>query len=391
MKKFVLAVLFLMLASAAMSQQTYYTLFRYKSFIPEVTINDRSVPLQAAVYPDLYKTRSAEKDIEWVAENDSSIVAFWKQKGDTVLHILTELAGIDWKETEFEIYLVRHFPTVGSPDPVIIPIGGIGPKGVLEEVPMDNRLILNMTYQLARRLLAQADRSDEPTSYALVSHPLMRQTPLRRDNMAMLLALVACQNMLGYDKANEAFDSDFWDRHFPSKQVFRNYLMNKWVLSPDKTMADKILGEPRNSDLITATRPPRPPRPPSTDGQPITQIAGISPTGKLGFSIRYESGSALVIDTIDDKRLAFANGLRTGDQIRRVGGQMVRTYRDLVEKLLNGLEKGGAEIEIVRNNKMQMLTFQNIMLPAYEEQDLYYEEDLPGDSTAADTLGPDNN
>jgi hypothetical protein len=364
----------MLLAISGSSQQTNYTLFRYRSFIPEVNINDRSVALQAAVYPDLYKTRSAEADLKWVAESDSIARVFWMQKGDTVLHILTELAGIEWREAEFDIYLVRHFPTVGSPDPAIVPVGGIGTRGLLEEIPKDDRFILNVVYQVARRLLAQAERSAEPKAVALTQHPLMRPTPLRRDNLAMLLALVCCQNMLGYDKANEAFESDFWDRHFPSKVIFKNYLMNKWIITPEKTLAAKILAEPKNSDLVDATRPPRPIRPPSSDGQPITQIAGISPTGKLGFTVRYETGNALVIDTIDAYRLAYANGLRTGDQIKRVEGQMVRTFRDLVEKILHGLERGGAEVEFLRGKNVKMLTFQQLVLPAREEEEFYFDE-----------------
>lgn len=389
MKKAYLTILIVLLAGTAVPQQTYYTLFRYRSFIPAVAINDRSVPLQAAVYPDLYKIRSAETDMKWVTDSDTDVVKFWKQKGDTVLHILTELAGIEWKEAEFDIYLVRHFPTVGSPDPLVVPVGGIGPRGLLEDVPRDNRLTLNLAYQMARRLLSQVERADDPTSFALARHPLMRQTPLRRDCMAMLLALVTCQNMLGYDKANEAFNSEFWDRHFPAKEIFKTYLMNKWVLSPEKTLASKILNEPRNSELVEATRPPRA-RTTTSDGQPVTQIAGISPTGKLGFSVRYESGNAMVIDTIDANRLAYANGLRSGDQIKRVEGQVVRTFRDLVEKILNGIEKGGAEIEYVRDNKIHMLTMQKMLLPAYEPQDLYFEE-MEEDSAVSSEFGPDDN
>ena len=376
------------MAVTALTQQTYYTLFKYNSYIPVVTINDRAVALQQAVYDDLYKSRSAEKDLEWVAQSDTDFVRFWNQKGDTLLYILTELAGIQWREAEFDIYLVRHFPTIGSPDPVVIPFGGIGPKELLEEIPKDNRMILNIAFQLARRLLAQTDRSDDPTSYALTHHPLMRQTPHRRDNLAMLLALVTCQNMLGYDKANEAFESDFWDRHFPSKLIFEKYIMNKWVVRPEKNLAELILNEPRNSELVQATRPPIPRRAASGDGQPISQIAGISPTGKLGFSIRYESGNALVIDTIDANRLAYANGLRSGDQIRRVGGKTVRSYRDLIEKLLSGLERGSTPVEFVRDNKVNMLTFQPILLPIYEENDLYFEE-MEEDSAALGEMGPE--
>lgn len=386
MKKYLLIFIILFVATAGRAQQTFYTLFKYDSYIPHVELNDRSASLQAAVYEDMYKTRSAEKDMDWVKESDSALKTFWQQKGDTILHIITELAGIDWREAEFDIYLVRYFPTAGSADPLVVPYGGIGPKGMIEAVPLDDRLILNLVFQLSRRMLAQVERSHDPVSYALLRHPLMRPTPLRRDNMAMLLALVTCQNILGYELANNAFSSEFWDRHFPPKQVFRKYLMNEWVLSPQKTLAEKIMAESRNSDLIIATRPPRPKRNLSNDGQLITQIAGISPTGKLGFSIRYESGNALVIDTIDDRRLAYANGFRIGDQIKRVEGRTVRTFRDLVGRLLEGLETGGAEVEIVRNNKMQILTFQPKMLPIFEDEDFYLEEYPEGDSTSAEEI-----
>lgn len=390
MKKLFVTAFLLLTAATAVPQQTYYTLFQYRSFIPVVTINDRSAPLQAAVYADLYKTRPAESDMKWVSDNDTTLVRYWKQKGDTMLHILTELAGIEWREAEFDIYLVRHFPTIGAPDPLIIPYGGIGPKGLLEETPKDNRLVLNLAFQLARRLLAQAERSNEPTAYALVRHPLMRPTPYRRDNMAMLLALVTCQNMLGYEKANEAFESEFWSRHFPAKQVFKSYIMNKWVITPDKPLSDRILSESHNSEVVEATRPPRTTRTTTSDGQPVTQIAGISPSGKLGFSVRYESGNALVIDTIDTRRLAYANGLRSGDQIRRVGGQTVRTFRDLVEKMLNGLERGSTPVEYVRENKVMMLTFQTIALPVYQDDELYF-EDMESDTPQSDNSGPNDN
>ncbi|MCK4858004.1 MAG: hypothetical protein KAT58_08555, partial [candidate division Zixibacteria bacterium] len=80
--------------SVVVAQEAYYSIFSYTHFIPKVSINDRSVSLQAGLYPKYYETRSAARDIRWVARNDSQFVAFWSEKGDTILHILTELAGI---------------------------------------------------------------------------------------------------------------------------------------------------------------------------------------------------------------------------------------------------------------------------------------------------------
>ncbi len=378
MKKILSIALLLLTATIVNAQQTYYSLFSYDSFVPAISINDRAVGLQASLYPQMYKSRSAERDIRWVTENDSALVSFWNQKGDTILHIITELSGFEWSEAEFEIYLLRHYPTHGSGDPMIVSLDGVGYSPLIEAVPDDVRMYLNLTYQLSRRLLSQPERSDDALSYAISRHPLMWPTAYRRDNLAMLLALITCQNIFGYDSANTAYESVYWTRHFPGKQTFERYFRNKWILSPSKTLADRIRDEPLNSALVSATRPPRVKRPKPKQQTP-TAIPGISPTGRLGFSMKYNQLNQLVVDTLDVYRLGYANGLRSGDRIRRVEGQMVQSFRDLVGKLLDGLDEGGAEIEITRDGESMFLVFQPMVLPEFED-DEYFEEDPELDS-----------
>ena len=113
----------------------------------------------------------------------------------------------------------------------------------------------------------------------------MRPTAYRRDNLAMLLALTTCQNIFGYDSANTAYESIYWSRHFKGKETFERFFRNKWILSPSRTLADRILDEPLNSNIVNATRPPRVRRPKPKQQTP-TAIAEISPTGLLGFSIK---------------------------------------------------------------------------------------------------------
>ena len=374
-----LAVFFLILFAvcAVNAQQTYYSLFSYDSFVPAVSINDRAVGLQSSLYPQMYKIRSAERDIRWVTENDSSLIAFWQQTGDTILHIMTELSGFEWAEAEFEIYFLRHYPTPGSGNPMILALDGVGFSPLIEAVPDDVRMYLNLIFQLSRRLLSQPERSEDALSYAISRHPLMRPTAYRRDNLAMLLALTTCQNIFGYDSANTAYESKYWSRHFKGKETFERFFRNKWILSPSRTLADRILDESLNSALVNATRPPRVRRPIPKQQTP-TAIAGISPTGRLGFSMKYNQLSQLVVDTLDVFRLGYANGLRSGDRIRRVEGKIVVSFRDLVGKLLVGLEQGGAEIEITRAGESMFLVFQPIVLPEFEED--YYEEDPELDS-----------
>ena len=57
---------------------------------------------------------------------------------------------------------------------------------------------------------------------------------------------------------------------------------------------------------------------------------------------------------------------------------MVRSFRDLVGMLLDGLEQGGAEIEFTREGQSMFMVFQQIVLPEFDED--YYDEDPELDS-----------
>ncbi len=366
--------------SAVVAQEAYYSIFSYTHFIPKVSINDRSVSLQAALYPKFYETRSAARDIRWVARNDSQFVAFWLEKGDTVLHILTELAGIPWYEAEFDIYLVRYFPTIGSADPLIIPSGGLKTGSLIEAAPSGNRLVLNLIFQLSKRMLAQAVQPEDPIFLRIADHPLMRPGPYRCDNLAMLLAIATCQNIIGLDSTYDAYHSAFWVEHTPGRRIFEEYFLNKWILTPDHTLADWISKEPYGSRLVSITRPPRMPKRPAGSRDRVF-IEGLPLKGQLGLSVRIDETNYLVVDTIDVYRLAYACGLRVGDRIRTVDGYRVKTHRQLVERILDNLEDGGVVLQVLRDDQIETVLIQPMFLPDMYDS-LYIEEEyfLPDDS-----------
>ncbi|UCD63903.1 MAG: hypothetical protein JSW34_00315 [Candidatus Zixiibacteriota bacterium] len=349
------------LTTAATGQETYYSIFSYRYFIPKVRINDRSVDLQENVLREFYRERSASRDMRWVSENDSVLVAFWQQKGDTVLHILREYSGIEWHESEFDIHLVRYFPSLGSSDPLIIPAGGITRSSVIEAAPEGNRMLLNIVFQLAKRMISQGYQPEDSLYLSVAYHPLVRHGPYRLDNLAMLLAMYTCWNMLGIDSTQDAYESAFWRNNFRGREIFEKYFLDSWVLTPDRTLADWIAAEPPNSQLVTVTRTPRRRRPIGQSG-PRTFIEDIPLKGRLGFSVRTGDGGRMVVDKIDVYRLAYACGLRTDDVIRRVDGRVVRNHKQLVEYTLAGLERGGATVEIVREGNPSEVVLQPILL-----------------------------
>ena len=385
MKIKTLIILILGLATSAWGQDTYYSIFSYNYLIPKVRINDRSVSLQQSVLPQMYKERSATRDMRWVAENDSTLATFWEEKGDTVLHVLREYSGVEWYEPEFDIYLVRYYPSIGAAEPLILPIGGIQRGSALEAAPDGDRLILNLVFQLAKRMLAQASQPEDDYALSLSFHPLMSPGQFRRDNLAMLLAVLTCQYMLGVDATDDAYRSAFWKKEFAGREIFEKYLFDSWTLSPDRKLADWIAEEPRSSSLVNITRPPRRTRPGATAG-PRHHIESLPLKGILGFSVKIGDGNRLVVDKIDVYRLAYACGMRADDVIRRVDGRIVRNQKQLVETTLEGIENGGATVEILRDGQTWEVVLQPIATNFYMD-DVYEEEyfELP-DSLSTDTL-----
>jgi len=388
LSRLTLPVILIILATAALAQDTFYTIFSFDSYVPQVSINDRSVSLQASLYPKIYRERPAASDIRWVIEHDSALVAFWETKGDSALHILTELSGIEWYESEFDLYLVRHYPSIGSSDPLIIPIGGIERGPLVEAAADGNRLTLNLIYQLSRRILSQVEKLRDPTYLALADHPLMQPSPYRRDIMAMLLAVATCQNLIGVDSTDGAYRSEFWKRQMPGRTIFESYLLNKWILTPDHTLADWILSESRRSQLVSVTRPPRKQAP--TVRAAGSFVESLPLKGELGFSVKTDQSNRLIVEKIDVYRLAYASGLRVADRIRKVDGRTVRSHRDLIMRILESLETGGSTLQIVRDDSYLEVVLQPMMLPLWEEDEYLDESDdgyyIDEDTTFTDSI-----
>ena len=355
---FIICVVALGLVASAAAQDTYYSVYQYDGTIPEVSINDRSTELQAAILPWLYDDRSARRDMLWVGRNDSALVELWNQQGNNILHILRELSGLEWQEREFPIYLVRHCPSLGSSDPLIIPLGGFGDGTVMEAAPEGSRLVLNLVYQLSRRMLSQAVRPERAVQIPIAHHPLGRSGANRLYNLAMILALTTCQSVIGIDSTFDAYQCAFWKQHHAGRAIFAKYLQNEWQLTPDRPLIDWVAAETYNSELVRVTRPPRRTTTASspTNGK---SVEGLPLRGDFGFSVTLDGSGRLIVEQIDTERLAFACGLRQGDRIYRAKGVRPRSHRDLIEKLFSGLdESGSVTLDVIRNEKSTLVLIQ---------------------------------
>jgi len=357
--------------------------------IPPVNLNTRSVNLQQSLYPDYYQTHSALRDLRWVERNDSALADFWRESGPFVLYTLAELSGLQWLESEIDLYLVRYYHKEGNGDPAIIPVGGVRKGALTESMPTDIRMQLNVIYQMAHRMLAQAERYDEGYQHPIARHPLMQPGVHRRDNLAMLLALVTCERLRGLDSTFAAYQSAFWQQRHPGREVFEKHLLTNWILSADQPLTRWVLDEPRNSQLVALTRPPRTVRTQDSN-KSLEYIEDLPLKGSFGFSLKIDETNKRVIHKIDPDRIAFACGLREGDVIRSVDGQRIRNQRDMVEKVLATYRSGGSTLQIVRDSKSMAILLQPLDL-GYDDIgfDLWNETDslyTPIDQEPIDSL-----
>lgn len=342
-----IALIILSVATSLPGQRVMSLPFTFTGQIPEVRLNHSAVELQRALYPDHYQRFDARADVEWADDNDAALEEFLRVQGDTLLHLLSELSGIEWRERVLDFYVVRYFPSLGSPDPLVLPVGGMRRGELIEATPAGKVQKLNVIYQLARRML------DQPVSGSvagMANHALMRPGIYRRDNLALLLAVTAAGQVMGADSARDAWQSAFWRNHFPGMEVFERYFAGKWALTPEKTLAQWVLAESPSSELIDATRPPqRSDRP----DRPRAFVEGLPLKGDLGIAVSIHENGLLRVDELDPDRAAYAAGLREGDLIRTVDGARVQNHKQLAERVLERYEKGGATVQVIRNGNAQ--------------------------------------
>jgi len=320
--------------------------------LPAIVINDQAVSLQASLYPNLYWASSVADDMAWVARNDSAIAQFVRQFGDSIFTALSDFSGIDWRDTSMELFLLRYYPSPGSADPLVLPIGGIRVGALSEAIPTGAVLQLELIYQLAHRMLLQGLRPDAPTYSLLSNHSLMQPTPLRRDNLAFLLALSVSNRALGQDSTYQAYQSPFWKRYLPGREIFDQYLFHEWKLSKERPLTRWLAEEVSDSKLVEVTDLTADLLPGAATGR-RTAIEGVSSTGRLGFSVRLGAGSQLVVDKIDTSRTAYRCGLRSGDVIRTVDSKRPKNQKELIEFVLDQTDSGGAMLAVTRNGKSE--------------------------------------
>jgi hypothetical protein len=319
--------------------------------LPAVILKADNAVLMKAFYPEYYTDeRNVRRDIQYVINNDSTISAMWDSLGDTTLELLEDLSGIKWRERILVLHLMKYLRVEALYDPLAIPLGGIKRENYTEAAPTGIHQYLNVIKSLAGRMLLQAEL-DGYVSMPVAGHPLMDMSAYRFDVLALTLTLACAEMIFPADSLNLITGTEQWQEHNPGWQIYRNYFKNDWILSPSQTLTGYLSREQYDSPLIALTRPPTAPNTPEEDKETNNPPVILPCKGRLGFSVlKLRTGLLEVVD-IDTLGLAYISGIRIGDRIKRVNGEIARSPRDLMGKILDKLDTQGVYVLLLRGNE----------------------------------------
>lgn len=332
--------------------------------VPRVEFIIDNLNLMRAFYPTHYENeQEIKRDIRFVNRNDSVFYAVWDSLGYSILTTMTSLSGIEWVEQDFKIHLMKYLPRDRVYDPALFPLEGIKTTNYVEAAPTGLHQLLNLMVLLSGRNIQQVF---DPVSiqYYLWDHPLLQQSAYRFDVIALTLAMTTAQYIIQPDSLELILASESWKRHNPGWNTYKNHFQNSWQITSENPLVTYLANEPYNSSLVNLTRPPRITRPKSEnliEDEPVILSAG---GGRLGFSVVKTPLGLFEIVNIDTLGHGFASGLQIGDLIKRVNGEVVRSARDLMGKIIDKLDSDGVYMIVLRQEQEVGV----LLLPGTEEE-----------------------
>jgi len=356
--------------------------------VPTVEFIIDNLNLMRAFYPLHYENeQEIRRDIRFVNRNDSVFYAVWDSLGYAILTTMTSLSGIEWVEQDLKLYLMKYLPRDRVYDPAMFPLEGIKTNNYVEAAPTGRHQLMNLIVLFSGRNIQQLFDPRSIQHY-LSDHPLLQQSGYRFDVLATTLALATAKYIIQPDSLELILASDSWKRHNPGWNTYKNHFRHDWVLTSETPLVTYLANEPYNSALVNLTRPPRINRPKPEDLIVVEPAKLSAGGGRLGFSVIKTPLGLLEIVDIDTLGLGFISGLQIGDLIKRVNGEVVRSTRDLMGKIINKLDSDGVYMIVIREGQEVGI----LLLPGADEdvEDSLKTDDIDQSAEAENKILFDN-
>lgn len=319
--------------------------------VPRVEFVIDNLNLMRAFYPLYYNNeQEIRRDIRYVDRNDSVFYAVWDSLGYEILTTMTSLSGIEWVEQDLKLHLMKYLPRDRVYDPALFPLEGIKTSNYIEAAPTGLHQLMNLIMLLAGRNIQQLN-SPVSIQHYLWDHPLLQPSAYRFDVIVTNLAMATVEHIIDPDSLRLIITSEGWKRHNPGWNTYINHFKDNWQLTSETPLVTYLANEPYNSALVSLTQPPRFNRARSEKTVEVAPTILSAGGGRLGFSVvKTPLGLFEVVD-VDTLGLGFAAGLQIGDLIKRVNGEIVRTARDLMGKIIDKLKSDGVYLIVLRDEE----------------------------------------
>jgi hypothetical protein len=356
MKRLLPVILIFGIFFVAVGQDFEYDLDQPEGYMeylnmPSTDIIADNLEYMRAFYPLFYDNEyQIRRDIRFINRNDSEFVALWDSVGNSVLHTIKTLSGIEWVEKNVDLHFVKYLPSAGLYDPLVMPWEGIKTRDYIEAAPTGLYRFLNLIRLLSGRNIKQVfDKGNR--YYYLSGHPLLQESAYRFDLMTVSVSLAVAEHFIPPDSIDVITSSGSWRRHNPSWRIYESYIEDFWNISFDSSLTHYLEIEWENSPLVELTQPPRPTGPKTGPDQTAETIRLQAGGGRLGFSVMKTSSGLLEVVDVDSLKIAYSAGLMIGDRIRRVNGENVRNARSLMGKILDKIDTDGVYMEVLRDDQ----------------------------------------
>jgi hypothetical protein len=328
--------------------------------LPQIDFEMENYYLAHAFYRD-YATGEfdVKAEIALIDRRSAPLIVKWDSLGDAILTTISALSEIPWREPVIKIHLLKYLPVSGIYEPLAIPVEGVKIEGRIEAVPSGWFQFLQLIQYLAGRNILQC-RFHGFERPLIADHPLLDQGIYRFDIMATHLALSTVNRIIPPDSLAFILSSERWKKLNPGWELYKDNFEKKWALSAEKPLVSYLEQEPYNSPLVELTSAPK----------ESEEIGGRKPLkrkkipsegkGRLGFSIVRSRGGTFEVTLIDSERLAYACGLRGGDRIQRVNGELAKNQRELMEKIIDSIDGIGAYLLILREKESKGILLQSV-------------------------------
>lgn len=311
---------------------------------PRLDIRVGGEELLPVVYPDRYGTpgRLAD-DVDWVRDEAEDLVAWWEgAEGRLLLERVADLAGLQWRQRDIAVYLVRFWPVVSIEYPLVLALDAVVGPGGRASVPDDPDVrVLLLAHQLAHYLL-DPPPPGRPRS-AAHDHPLLEPGDFAAEAIVNWVVYRALAELWGEPRLDRATADPAWRAYNPSHDFVVDELVPRHRLSRLATLAEWLAANPSGSEIFRVREAYLRERAEPSDEPAVVARPTAS---EYGLDLGATHDGTIVVAAVDPVGPAGRVGVQEGDVLSTIEGRETGSDVAEAQDRLTASWEGNREINL---------------------------------------------